>query len=83
MKYDCTECAKCGTKRCLNPGECVKGGYKYFENPHNDRSKFCELCGERLFVAYIKKPSPECWGKALKSLYYVVFVGAPCRDICV
>ena len=66
MKHDCTECSKCGTDRCKNPGECVKSGYKYFENPHNDRSKFCELCGERLTVAYSKKPSPECWGKALR-----------------
>ena len=65
-KRSCGECAKRGTEDCKNPDRCVQGGYKDFKDPHDDHSKFCELCGKRLTRPWSQKESNECWKRPLQ-----------------
>ena len=65
----CCECAhygQCKPDMCISKNEHGDIIYNNFKNPKDDRSRFCERCGQRLVKGWNKKLSNEAWKKSLR-----------------
>jgi len=56
-KKNCGECAKYRGPDC-RPDQCLPS-YALWSDPHEDHSRFCELCGKRLTRKRTKKEGNE------------------------